>query len=260
ARSRWSRHGGGDVPAFLRRAAHVRVDSAFRRGRQYFGGWRGKGRRAVRRSLERGSTGCAQGRGAHLPEGARFVGRGSRSMITTPVDTFVLASADGGTAWGALWAFFQEWPAMWPDLWLGTQDTLYMVWWATFFGVLFGLPLGVLLVVTDREGLVPAPVVRAVASAVVNIGRSLPFIVLMVAVLTLTRFLVGTTIGPTAAIVPLSIGAIPFFARLVETSLREVDREVIEAAHAMGTRKFTIVGKVMLPEALTGLIAGLMMT
>ena len=181
-------------------------------------------------------------------------------MITTPVDTFVLASADGGTAWGALWAFLQEWSTMWPDLWLGTQDTLYMVWWATFFGVLFGLPLGVLLVVTDREGLVPAPVVRAVASAVVNIGRSLPFIVLMVAVLTLTRFLVGTTIGPTAAIVPLSIGAIPFFARLVETSLREVDREVIEAAHAMGTRKFTIVGKVMLPEALTGLIAGLMMT
>ena len=71
-------------------------------------------------------------------------------MITTPVDTFVLASADGGTAWGALWAFFQEWPAMWPDLWLGTQDTLYMVWWATFFGVLFGLPLGVLLVVTGK--------------------------------------------------------------------------------------------------------------
>src|SRR5699024_11650072 len=116
------------------------------------------------------------------------------------------------------------------------------------------------MVETDREGLVPASVVRAVASAVVNIGRSLPFIVLMVAVLPLTRFLVGTTIGPTAAIVPLSIGAIPFFARLVETSLREVDREVIEAAHAMGTRKFTIVGKVMLPEALTGLIAGLMMT
>ncbi len=181
-------------------------------------------------------------------------------MITTPVDTFVLASADGGTAWGALRAFLQEWSTMWPDLWLGTQDTLYMVWWATFFGVLFGLPLGVLLVVTDREGLVPAPVVRAVASAAVNIGRSLPFIVLMVAVLALTRFLVGTTIGPTAAIVPLSIGAIPFFARLVETSLREVDREVIEAAHAMGTRKFTIIVKVMLPEALTGLIAGLMMT
>ena len=181
-------------------------------------------------------------------------------MITTPIDTFVLVSADSDTAWSALGAFLQEWPTMWPDLWLGTQDTLYMVWWATLFGVLFGLPLGVLLVVTDREGLVPAPVVRAVASAVVNIGRSLPFIVLMVAVLTLTRFLVGTTIGPTAAIVPLSIGAIPFFARLVETSLREVDREVIEAAHAMGTRKFTIVGKVMLPEALTGLIAGLMMT
>lgn len=181
-------------------------------------------------------------------------------MITASVDTFVLASADGGTVWGALLAFFQEWPAMWPDLWLGTQDTLYMVWWATFFSVLLGLPLGVLLVVTDRGGLVPAPAVRAVLSAVVNVGRSLPFIVLMVAVLALTRLLVGTTLGPTAAIVPLSIGAIPFLARLVETSLREVDREVLEAAHAMGTRKLTIVGKVMLPEALPGLIAGLVMT
>ena len=181
-------------------------------------------------------------------------------MITTPVDAFVLVSADGGTALGSLRAFFQEWPAMWPNLWLGTQDTLYMVWWATFFSVLLGLPLGVLLVATDRGGLTPAPAVRAVLSAIVNIGRSLPFIVLMVAVLTLTRLLVGTTLGPTAAIVPLSIGAIPFFARLVAPSLRAVDREVIEAAHAMGTRKFTVVGKVMLPEALPGLIAGLVMT
>lgn len=179
-------------------------------------------------------------------------------MIT--VDALVLASSEGGTALDAVRSFLQEWPVMWPDLWLGTQDTLYMVWWATFFSVLFGLPLGVLLVATDRGGLMPAPPVRAVLSAVVNIGRSLPFIVLMVAVLALTRLLVGTTLGPTAAIVPLSIGAIPFFARLVETSLREVDREVIEAAHAMGTRKFTIVGKVMLPEALPGLIAGLVMT
>ncbi|QUX27847.1 ABC transporter permease [Nocardiopsis akebiae] len=182
-------------------------------------------------------------------------------MSTDPTDVPHLAAATGGTGpWDAVVAFVQAWPAMWPDLWLGTLDTVYMVWWATVVSVLFGLPLGVLLVATDRGGLIPAPAVRAVLSAVVNIGRSLPFIVLMVAVLSLTRLLVGTTLGPTAAIVPLSIGAIPFFARLVETSLREVDRGVVEAAHAMGTRRVTIVGKVMLPEAMPGLIAGLVMT
>ena len=182
--------------------------------------------------------------------------------MTNPVDVLTLASAaaDGGNAWDAIVAFVQDWPNMWPNLWLSTQDTIYMVVWSTIVSVLVGLPLGVLLVATDRGGLTPAPAVRAVLSAVVNVGRSLPFIVLMVAVLSLTRFLVGTTLGPTAAIVPLSIGAIPFFARLVETSLREVDRGVVEAAHAMGTRRFTIVGKVMLPEALPGLIAGLVMT
>ena len=172
----------------------------------------------------------------------------------------ILFLAQDGNAVTAVLDFVRDWPNMWPSLWLGTMDTIYMVWWATVFSVLFGLPLGVLLVATDKGGLIPAPAVRAVLSAIVNIGRSLPFIVLMVAVLTLTRFLVGTTLGPTAAIVPLSIGAIPFFARLVETALREVDREVIEAAHAMGTRKATIVGKVMLPEAMAGLIAGLVMT
>ncbi|MFE9242127.1 methionine ABC transporter permease [Nocardiopsis sp. NPDC006938] len=179
-------------------------------------------------------------------------------MTLNPADVLVLA--EDGNALTAIGDFVADWPTMWPNLWLGTLDTVYMVWWATVFSVLIGLPLGVLLVATDRGGLVPAPAVRAVLSAVVNIGRSLPFIVLMVAVLSLTRFLVGTTLGPTAAIVPLSIGAIPFFARLVETSLREVDRGVVEAAHAMGTRRLTIVGKVMLPEAMPGLIAGLVMT
>lgn len=101
---------------------------------------------------------------------------------------------------------------------------------------------------------------RALLSAVVNVGRSLPFIVLMVAVLSLTRLLTGTTLGPTAAIVPLSIGAIPFYARLVETALREVGRDVVDAAQAMGARRIVIVGKVLLPEALPGLIAGLVMT
>lgn len=180
-------------------------------------------------------------------------------MIVNSVPALA-ADAASATSGNAVASFLQAWPDMWPTLWLSTLDTVYMVWWAAVFSVVFGLPLGVLLVVTDRGGLTPAPVVRAVLSAVVNIGRSLPFIVLMVAVLALTRVLVGTTLGPTAAIVPLSIGAIPFFARLVETSLREVDREVIEAAHAMGTRRLTIVGKVMLPEAMPGLIAGLVMT
>ncbi|QVQ53066.1 ABC transporter permease [Spiractinospora alimapuensis] len=154
----------------------------------------------------------------------------------------------------------ERWPDMWPELWLGTLDTLYMVAWATVFTILLGLPLGVLLVVTDRGGLAQARWVKVVLGAVVNVGRSLPFIVLMVAVLSLTRLITGTTFGPTAAIVPLSIGAIPFFARLVETSLREVDREVIEAAHAMGARRLTIVGKVLLVESLPGLVAGLVMT
>ncbi|TQN31225.1 D-methionine transport system permease protein [Haloactinospora alba] len=154
----------------------------------------------------------------------------------------------------------ERWPEMWPELWLGTLDTVYMVLWAAVMGVVFGLPIGVLLVTTERGGLTAAPVLRTVLGAIVNIGRSLPFIVLMVAVLSLTRLITGTTLGPTAAIVPLSIGAIPFFARLVETSLREVDREVVEAAHAMGTGKLAIVGKVLLPEALPGLIAGLVMT
>ncbi|NYH54269.1 D-methionine transport system permease protein [Nocardiopsis arvandica] len=180
--------------------------------------------------------------------------------MTIDPSLVIAAAAEGASAWDSVAAFVRAWPAMWPDLWLGTLDTVYMVLWATVFSVLVGLPLGVLLVTTDRGGLTPAPAVRTVLSGIVNVGRSLPFIVLMVAVLSLTRFLVGTTLGPTAAVVPLSIGAIPFFARLVETSLREVDRGVVEAAHAMGTRRTTIVGKVMLPEALPGLIAGLVMT
>lgn len=161
---------------------------------------------------------------------------------------------------GWLDALVKRWPDMGPVLWLGTLDTLYMVVWATLVTAVLGLPLGVLLVCTDRGGLTPAPAVRALLGAVVNVGRSLPFIVLMVAVLSLTRLITGTTLGPTAAIVPLSIGAIPFYARLVETALREVGRDVVEAAQAMGARRTVIVAKVLLPEALPGLIAGLVMT
>ncbi len=148
---------------------------------------------------------------------------------------------------GWLDGLVERWPQMGPNLWWGTLDTLYMVGWSTFFTALFGLPLGVLLVTTDERGLTPAPAVRALLSAVVNVGRSLPFIVLMVAVLSLTRLLTGTTLGPTAAIVPLSIGAIPFYARLVETALREVGRDVVDAAQAMGARRIVIVARSCCP-------------
>ncbi|MDT0320731.1 MULTISPECIES: methionine ABC transporter permease [unclassified Streptomyces] len=152
------------------------------------------------------------------------------------------------------------WDQMRPLLEQGTIDTLYMTGWSTLIAVLGGLPLGVLLVLTDRGGALQNAVVNKAIGVVVNIGRSLPFIILMVALIPVTRAVVGTAIGPTAAIVPLAIGAIPFFARLVETAVREVDHGLIEAAHAMGGGTWTVVLKVLLPQALPSLVAGLTTT
>ncbi|MEU9885254.1 methionine ABC transporter permease [Sphaerisporangium sp. NPDC051011] len=135
-----------------------------------------------------------------------------------------------------------------------------MVFWSALLTLLLGLPLGVLLVATDRGGLVPAPAVKAVLGGIVNVGRSLPFIVLMVAILPFTRLVTGTTIGTVAAIVPLTLGAVPFYARLVETALRGVERAVVEAAQAMGASRVRVVARVLLPEALPGLVAGLTVT
>ncbi|MET8140706.1 methionine ABC transporter permease [Sphaerisporangium sp. NPDC005288] len=135
-----------------------------------------------------------------------------------------------------------------------------MVFWSALLTLVLGLPLGVFLVTTDRGGLTPAPAVKAVLGGIVNVGRSLPFIVLMVAILPFTRLVTGTTIGTVAAIVPLTLGAVPFYARLVETALRGVEREVVEAAQAMGAGRARVVGRVMLPEALPGLVAGLTVT
>ncbi|WP_123670859.1 methionine ABC transporter permease [Actinocorallia herbida] len=135
-----------------------------------------------------------------------------------------------------------------------------MVWVSAVLTALGGLLLGVLLILTDRGGLAPCVPVNRVLGLVVNVGRSLPFIILMVAVLPLTRAVVGTTIGTEAAIVPLTIGAIPFFARLAETALREVDPGVVAAARAMGASRGQIVGKVLLREARPGLVAGLTVT
>ncbi|MFB9676404.1 methionine ABC transporter permease [Streptosporangium vulgare] len=152
------------------------------------------------------------------------------------------------------------WEEMFPLLMESTGQTVQMVLWSTLFTVILGLPLGVALVATDRGGLLPSPALNRVLGLIVNIGRSLPFIVLMIAILPLTRLIVGTTIGTIASVVPLTLGAAPFFARLVETALREVGRDKVQAAQAMGAGRVTIVGKVLLPEAMPGLVAGLTVT
>ncbi|WP_181019452.1 methionine ABC transporter permease [Nonomuraea typhae] len=152
------------------------------------------------------------------------------------------------------------WDEIAPLLWEGTGQTAAMVGLSTVFTVLLGLPLGVALVAFDRGGLKPLPALKSVLGVVVNVGRSLPFIVLMIAIIPFTQFVVGTSIGTTAVVVPLTVGAVPFFARLVETSLREVGGDVVQAAQAMGAGRLTIVRKVLLPEALPGIIAGITVT
>lgn len=147
------------------------------------------------------------------------------------------------------------WSEMQPLLEQACWDTLYMVGWSALIAVVGGLPLGVLLVLTDRGGVLQNVVVNKVVGQIVNIGRSMPFIILMVALISFTRWIVGTTIGPEAAIVPLAIGAIPFFARLVETAVREVDGGLVEAVQSMGGSTWTVVRKVLLPEALPSLIS-----
>ncbi|SEG15450.1 D-methionine transport system permease protein [Thermomonospora echinospora] len=152
------------------------------------------------------------------------------------------------------------WDELAPLLRDATLETLQMTLWSAVLTAVGGLLLGVLLVLTERGGLLPVPPLNKVLGAVVNVGRSLPFIILMVAILPMTRAIVGTTIGTTAAIVPLTVAAVPFYARLVETSLREVDPGVIAAARAMGASRRQIVGKVLLREARPGLVAGLTIT
>ncbi|MFF2008856.1 methionine ABC transporter permease [Streptomyces sp. NPDC058195] len=152
------------------------------------------------------------------------------------------------------------WTDMQPLLTQGTIDTLYMVLWATVVTVLVGLPLGVLLVLTDKGGLLQNTAVNKIVGVIVNIGRSLPFIILLIALIPFTTWIVGTFIGPSAMIVPLSVGAIPFFARLVETAVREVDHGLVEAVQSMGGSIPTIVRKVLLPQALPSLVSAVTTT
>lgn len=153
-----------------------------------------------------------------------------------------------------------DWDDLWPLLLDGSLDTLYMVSLAALFTVLIGLPLGVLLFLTRRDGVLPAPLFNKVIGSVVNVGRSLPFIVLLVALIPFTRIIIGTTLGSTAAVVPITIGAFPFFARVVENALDEVDKGRIEAILSMGGNVWHIISKVLLPEALPALLAGITLT
>lgn len=139
----------------------------------------------------------------------------------------------------------------------GTVQTLYMTFVSTFFAYLLGTPMGVLLTITKPNALTPAPRFYAVFGWFVNILRSLPFIILMIFFIPFTRMLVGTSIGSTAAIVPLTISAAPFIARMVESSLEEVDTGVVEAAKSMGATIWQIVTKVMLVESVPSLLRGL---
>ncbi len=144
-----------------------------------------------------------------------------------------------------------------------TGQTLEMVFFSTIFSLLLGLPLGVLLHVTDKEekgGIIPHHILNEVLSRIVNILRSFPFLILMIVLMPLARLILGTTIGTRAAVVSLSIAAAPFVARVIETSLVEVDPGVVQAAKAMGSTNWQIIYKVMLPEALPSLVSGVTLT
>lgn len=138
----------------------------------------------------------------------------------------------------------------------GFVETIYMVVVSTIVSYIIGLPIGVVLNITDKNGICKNGFINKVLGFVVNFLRSVPFIILLVTVMPLTRFIVGTTIGSTATIVPLVISAAPFVSRMVESSLQEVDAGVIEAAESMGSSPFQIITKVLIPEAKPSLITG----
>lgn len=139
-------------------------------------------------------------------------------------------------------------------------QTIYMTLMSGFLSVLFGLPLGVLLYVTRKDRFLSAPRFNQILSAVVNALRSIPFIILLVALIPVTRFLVGTSIGTNAAIVPLTIGAIPFVGRIVENALNEVSFGLIEAGMSMGATPLQLVSKILIPEALPAIVNGITVT
>lgn len=148
----------------------------------------------------------------------------------------------------------------WNEIGVATLDTLKMLGTSAVFTFILGLPIGILLFMASRSTTGWVRAVYAVISFIVNILRSVPFIILIVALIPVTKAIVGVTFGVLGTIPPLVIAAAPFFARLVETSLREVDRGVIEAAHSMGASTWQVITRVLLPEARPGLLAGITIT
>ena len=139
-------------------------------------------------------------------------------------------------------------------------QTLYMVTVSTIVSLVLGLPIGVLLVITERGGIWEKPWINSILGTIVNVTRSFPFLILMIVLFPLARVIVGKSIGPTAAIVPLSIAAAPFVARVIESSLREVDKGIVEAVTSMGATNFEIIFKVLIPEAMPSLVSNITLT
>ncbi|NGQ96003.1 ABC transporter permease [Brevibacillus sp. SYP-B805] len=153
-------------------------------------------------------------------------------------------------------AVVQYWDYIVKAIW----ETIYMVSVSLLFSALIGIPLGVLLVITSRNHLLPMPALNQILGFVINILRSIPYIVLVIILIPFSRKLIGTSIGPEAAIISLVAGSAPFVARLVETAIREVNRGVIEAAQSMGASNWQIIRKILIPEALPAIVSGITVT
>ena len=149
---------------------------------------------------------------------------------------------------------------LWPDILKAFGETMYMIGISLTVAIVIGLPLGIVLFITDRGLFLENRIIKGILGFIVNMVRSIPFIILLVALIPLTKLLVDSTIGPAAASVSLSVAAIPFFARIVETSLREIDKGVIEAAVAVGATPWMIIKDVLLPEAKSSIVQGVTMT
>ena len=154
-------------------------------------------------------------------------------------------------------------PAVWEEtlstasmMWEGLLETLFMTLLATLFGYLLGLPIGITLAVTDRDGIRPNAAVYKVLDVIANIIRSVPFLILLILIMPLTRAIVGKSYGTAATVVPLTVAAAPFIGRMIESSLKEVDHGVIEAAQSMGASTMTIIVRVLLGEARTSILVG----
>lgn len=139
-------------------------------------------------------------------------------------------------------------------------ETVYMVFWSSLISIILGLIFGIILYTTDKGNILENKVINNILGVIINIGRSVPFVILMIAVFPLSKFIVGTSIGTKAAVVPLTIAAIPFVARMIEAALKEIDKGVVEASVSMGANEWQIIYKVLLPESISSIISAITTT